>query len=117
VRAEESQGVRDVLQRCLHSDLDVLLPKMGPAGATELFFILAITGEIGGKAISKRIQERMEEHEHVQKAGLTTSTSYRSVEAVKRNASESMKDFVEKVATEIQELMDEEISQRMVKNG
>jgi signal transduction histidine kinase len=117
VRAEQSQGVRDVLQRCLHSDLDVLLPKMGPAGATELFFILAITGEIGGEAISKRIQERMEEYERIQKAGLTTSTSYRSVEAIKRNASDSMQDFVEKVATQIQVLMDEEISSRMVKNG
>jgi hypothetical protein len=28
VRAQQSQGVRDVLQRCVHSDLDILLPKM-----------------------------------------------------------------------------------------
>ena len=117
VRAEQSQGVRDILQRCLHSDLDILLPKMGLAEATELFFILAITDEIGGEAIVKRIQERMEDYEHVQQAGLTTSTSFQSVEASKRSEGESMKDFVEKVATQIQELMDEEISSRMVKNG
>jgi signal transduction histidine kinase len=117
VRAEQSQSVREVLQRCMHSDLDILLPKMGPAGATELFFLLAITDEIGGEAIAKRIRERMEDYENIQKAGLTTSTSYRSVEAIKRNASESMKDFVEKVAAQIQELMDEEISSRMVENG
>jgi len=117
VRAEQSQGVRDILQRCVHSDLDVLLPKMGPAGATELFFILAITDEIGGEAISKRIQERMNDFEYMQKAGLTTSTSYRSVEAIKRNARESMKDFAEKVANQIQELMNEEISSRMVNSG
>jgi hypothetical protein len=59
----------------------------------------------------------MDDYEHIQKAGLTTSTSYRSIEAIKRNSSESMKHFVEKVATQIQELMDEEISSRMVKNG
>jgi hypothetical protein len=117
VRAEQSQGVRDILRRCVHSDLDVLLPKMGPAGATELFFILAITDEIGGEAIATRIQERMEDYEHIQKAGLTTSTSFRSVGAIKRNVNESMKDFVEKVATQIQQLMDEEISSRMVING
>jgi signal transduction histidine kinase len=117
VRSEHSQGVRDLLQRCLHSDLDVLLPKMAPAGATELFFILAITDEIGGEAITKRIQERMEGYEHAEKAGLTTSTSYRPVETIKRNGSESIKDFVEKVATQIQEFMGEEISSRMVKNG
>jgi signal transduction histidine kinase len=117
VRAEQSQGVRDILQRCMHSDLDILLPKMGLAGATELFFIVAITGEIGGEASAKRIQERMDDFEHLQKAGLTTSTSYRSLEAIKRNASESMKDFVGKVANRIQELMNEEISSRMVNSG
>jgi hypothetical protein len=117
LRAEQSQGVRDILQRCVHSDLDILLPKMGLAGATELFFIVAITDEIGGEAIAKRIQERMDDFEHLQKAGLTTSTSYRSLEPIKRNASESMKDFVEKVANQIQELMNEEISSRMVNNG
>jgi len=58
----------------------------------------------------------MEDYEHVQQAGLTTSTSFQSVEAIKRSAGESMKDFVEKVATQIQELMDEEILSRMVKN-
>jgi hypothetical protein len=59
----------------------------------------------------------MDRNEHLQKAGLTTSTSFRSVEAIKRSASESMEDFVEKAATQIQELMDEEILSRMVKNG
>ena len=39
------------------------------------------------------------------------------LEAIKRNASESMKDFVEKVANQIQELMNEEISSRMVNSG
>jgi signal transduction histidine kinase len=117
VRAEQSQGVRDILQRCLHSELDILLPKMGLTGATELFFILAITDEIGGEAIAKRIQERMGDYEHLQQAGVTTSASYRSVEAIKRTASESMKDFVEKVANQIQKLMDEEISSRMVNSG
>jgi signal transduction histidine kinase len=117
VRAEESEGVRDVLQRCVHSDLDILLPKMGMTGATELFFILAVTDEVGGEAITKRIQQRMIDYEHVQKAGLTTSTYYRSVEAIRRHANESMKDFVEKVANQIQLLMNEEISSRMVNSG
>jgi hypothetical protein len=39
------------------------------------------------------------------------------VEAIERNASESMEDFLKKVVTKIQELMDEEISSRMVGNG
>jgi signal transduction histidine kinase len=115
VRAKQSHSVRDLLQRCLYSDLDVLLPKVGFAGAVELFFIVAITDGIGGAAISKRIREQLDKH--IQQGGLTLSTSYRSLEAIKRNASESMEDYREKVATNIQELIHEEISSRMVENG
>jgi signal transduction histidine kinase len=117
VRAEQSRGVRDLLQQCLHSDLDVLLPKMSAAGAVELFFIVAMTDRIGGEAITKRIQEQFNDFEHVQRAGLTLLTSYRSLEAIKRNTNEPMKDFLEKAATQIQELMNEEMSLRMVTNG
>jgi signal transduction histidine kinase len=117
VRAEQSHGVRDLLQRCLHSDLDVLLPKMGSAGAAELFFIVAITDEIGGEAITKRIREQLDGCERIQQAGLTFSTSYRSLEPINRNASESMEDFLERVAAKIQELMNEQLSSRMVLNG
>jgi signal transduction histidine kinase len=117
VRAEQSRGVRDLLQRCLHSDLDVLLPKMGSAGAVELFFIVAATDQIGGEAITKRIREQFDDFEQIQRAGLTLLTSYRALETIKRNKNESMKDFLEKAATQIQELMNEEISLRMVING
>ena len=117
VRAEHSHWVRSLLQRCLHSDLDVLLPKMDFAGAAELFFIVAITDGIGGEAITKRIREQLDGCEPIQRAGLTLATSYRSLEAMKRNANESMEGFLEKVANKIQELMNEEISSRMVENG
>lgn len=116
-RAEQSHGVRDLLRRCLHSDLDVLLPKMGFTGPAELFFIVAITDRIGGEAITKRIREQLDRCEHMQQAGLTFSTSYRSLDAIKENSSESGEDFVEKVANKIQELINEEISSRMVENG
>ncbi len=39
--AEYSYWLRDVLQRCLNSQLDVLLPNMGSSGATELFVVAA----------------------------------------------------------------------------
>ena len=117
VRVEKSQRVRDILQQCLNSDLDVLLPKMGSGGAAELFFIVAITDEIGGKAITERIRKRLNGRGHVQQAGLTLSTYYRSLEGTKQNANESMEDFLKRVATNIQDLMSEEISSRIVKNG
>jgi len=118
VRAEQSLRVRDLLQRSLHCDVDVVLPKMGSAaGAVELLFIVAFTDRIGGEAISKRLREQLYGSEHLQKAGLSFSTSYRSLEAITRNTSESMEGFLDNVAAKIQQLIDEEISSRMVKNG
>jgi signal transduction histidine kinase len=117
VRVAQCHPISALLQGCLHSDLDILLPRIGCAGAAELFFIVAITDEIGGKAISKRIREKLEHCQQIQEAGLTFSTSYRSLGASQQNQSESMEDFLKKLASNIQELMNEEISSRSVKNG
>jgi hypothetical protein len=47
---------------------------------------------------------------------LTYSASYRSLEAIKRNTTESKEEFQERVTTDIQELMNDEISARQVNN-
>ena len=115
VRAEQSYGVREVLQRCLHSHLDILLPKMGVAGAVELFFMVAITDAVGGEAISKRIREQL--HDHVEQAGLTLSTSYHSLTPAKRYPGESIEDFLEQLASGVQELINLEIESRRMVNA
>jgi anti-sigma regulatory factor (Ser/Thr protein kinase) len=117
IRAEISAPVRDLLRRCLYSDLDVLLPKTSFAGAAELFFIVAITDGIGGEAITKRIRKQLDSCEPIKQAGLIVSTSYQSLEPIERKASESMEDFLEKVATKIQEHMNDEISSRVVEHA
>jgi len=90
---------------------------MGSAGAAELFFIVVVTDAIGSEAILKRIQEQFDGREGAAQAGLTLSTSYRSLEAIERNAGESADIFLEKASTEIQAMMNEEISSRMVGIG
>jgi hypothetical protein len=117
VRAEQCRGIRDLLRGCLYSDLDILLPKMDVAGHAELFFIVAITDGIGGEAITRRIQKQLDSSERLRQAGLTHSTSCRSLEPIKRNSTESMEDFLERVATSIQDLMNEEILSRQATNG
>jgi hypothetical protein len=116
-RAEHSRAIRHVLEGCMHSGLDVLLPKMGFVGTVELFFIVAMTDATGGEAITKRIREQMAGCEHVQHNGLSLSSFYRSLPAITRNASKPIKDLRENVASTIQELMNEEISSRMVKTN
>jgi hypothetical protein len=111
LRAEQSHEVRDTLQRCLHCDQDVLLPRMGPTGAVELLFIVANTDEFGGEAIMKRIREKLYTSETIQQAGLTCSTSQRSLGMIPRRVPEAL---FEMVTNKIQLFVNEEISLRMV---
>jgi signal transduction histidine kinase len=116
-RTEYCHRVRDLLRRCLYSDLDALLPKMGSAGAAELFFIVVVTDTKGAEAILRRIREQFMGRENTVQAGLTLSTSYRSLETIEQNGSESREMFLEKASAEIQAMMNEEISSRMAGNG
>jgi hypothetical protein len=99
----------------LNSKLDVLLPKMDSSGATELFVVAAVTDQIGGEAITKRIREKLNRSDEVLQADLTFSTCYWTLPAFQRNADESTESFVEKVAAKIQESIDKRSSSRMVK--
>jgi signal transduction histidine kinase len=116
-RAQHTQGVRAMLQRCLLSDLDVLLPKMGSAGAAELFFIVALTDSIGAESLTRRIRQQFDDSDPIQQAGLTLSTSYRSAAASQTGTAESMEVSLERAATNIQKLVDEEFSSRRATNG
>jgi signal transduction histidine kinase len=116
-RAEHSHEVRDLLQRCIHSDLDVLLPKMGPAGAAELFFIVAATDAPGGDSLAERIRGRFDACGSAQQAGLTLVTSNRSVDLVQEGVSNTTEDSPQSVAILVQQLVNEELSSRMVANG
>jgi len=116
-RAEHSHAVRDCVRRCLNRDLDVLLPNMGFTGAAEIFFIVAFTDAIGGLAIAKRIREQFEENDYFQQANIILSIFFRLLDPIERDAIESTRDHLNKVAAKIQELMNEEISSRMVENG
>jgi hypothetical protein len=117
VRRELCRGIRDVLRGCLYSNLDLLLPKMNSAGPAELFFIVAVTDGIGGDAICKRIRTQLDSSECLQQGGLTHSTFSRLLEPIKRKSTESIADCLARVATDIEELMNKEISSRQGSNG
>jgi hypothetical protein len=89
---------------------------MGSAGAAELFFMVAVTDAIGAEAILEQILERFNAREGALPAGLTLSATCQPLEAIERNASESVDLFLEKTSTGIQALMNEEMSSRMVAN-
>jgi hypothetical protein len=100
------------LGRCMHSELDVLLPKMGTPAATEFFFIVAATDEIGGEAITKRARQRLSRYGQGQ-PGLTFTVSYRVMRPTNRIPNESVEDYTERMAMTIQEMVDEEGSRKV----
>lgn len=116
-RSEHTQGVRDLMQRCLYPDLDVLLPKMGSAGAAELMFIVAATDAAGAASLSSRLREQFKDCEPMQRAGLTLSTTHRSLEMSEHNALDSLEASLERIAAEIKRQVHDELSSRMVSNA
>ncbi|HXM98400.1 MAG TPA: ATP-binding protein [Candidatus Dormibacteraeota bacterium] len=109
---ESSREVRDVLASCMHSDLDVLLPKMGPASGTEFFFIVAVTGDIGREAITRRIRERLEAAEKLKQSGLIFTVSCRLLPAHKHDQ-EPSEEYVNRLAMKIQDQVDQNLRQKV----
>jgi signal transduction histidine kinase len=116
-RTERSQWAREMLRRCLHSDQDVLLPKMGSSGVADLFFVAVATDAAGCEAMSKRIHLQFDEHQVAQKTGLALSISCHSVEAASRHAKDLRGASFERVAAMFQALVNEEFSSRKAANG
>jgi len=115
-RAEQSYGARELLGRCLLSEQDVLLPKMGSSGAAELYFVVAATDAAGADVLMRRIRQRFDERELQLKLGFVLSTSSHSIE-VPRATEGGSSGALEGVAATIQTLVNEEISSRMAANG
>jgi hypothetical protein len=116
-RDEHSHGVRELLQRCLHEDQDVLLPKMGSSGRAELFFIVAATDLAGGESLARRIQRQFDNRDPALKTGLVLSTSFQSLMAAQHGVNPSIGAPFEAVAEAIHSMVNEELSSRMVTNG
>ncbi|HTB66641.1 MAG TPA: ATP-binding protein [Steroidobacteraceae bacterium] len=116
-RGEHSHGMRELLQRCLHADQDVLLPTMGPSGRAELFFIVAATNLAGGESLARRIQRQFDNRDPALRVGLVLSTSIHSLMAAQHGVNPSDRVSFEAVAEAIHAMVNKELSSRMVVNG
>jgi signal transduction histidine kinase len=116
-RAEYAQGAREMLKRCLISEQDVVLPKMGSSGQAELYFVVAATGASGAASLSGRIHQHFAECESHQKLGMVLTTSFHSISVPKPALRAMRGESLDGVATTIQTMVNEELSSRMVANG
>jgi signal transduction histidine kinase len=94
---------RSVLQQCLRPDTVVLLPDIGPDSDHKLFFAVAYTQPQEAKIIGSRILGQLREHVEFQSNEFTFAVSHGFLPPVARGADESMEMFVEQVAAEVRD--------------
>jgi nitrogen-specific signal transduction histidine kinase len=111
LRAEHSQEVRALLQGCLQSDEEVLLPKMSSDGTGERFFIVA--GHDGAAALASRIRDQLAMRDYMRQASLTLSTRCQLLEPISGVAENNPESMLERAVLGIQQLVDGKTSRRM----
>jgi signal transduction histidine kinase len=116
LREEWSRDTRNLLQRCLMPDLDVLLPKMGNGGAGELFQIVAFADEKGVAVLTKRIREQFIRLKHCKESGLTFSTTFKLLEPAATNGNAPTGDLVAEMAARIEVLIKSEALARTLQS-
>jgi anti-sigma regulatory factor (Ser/Thr protein kinase) len=116
-RAEHSHGVRELLQGCLRSDQDVLLPKMGSAGPSELFFIVAATDLAGGESLAQRIQCQFDDRDPALKVDLMLSSSSHVVKRDRPAAGAALGAPLEALAQTVHSMVNEKLSSGRVVCG
>ena len=105
LRAEHSRQIRNLLQLCLRSDAEVLLPKMTSDAMRDRFFIVAGPQGGGGKALARRIRDQLAMREYMLQASLTLSTRCQSLETITGGAGNTPERMLETAATGIQKLI------------
>jgi signal transduction histidine kinase len=113
-RVEHSCGIRKLLRSSLHSQHDVLLPKMGETGAAELFFVVAATNRAGGQTLARRIQRNFDESANTLKAGLVLKTSFETFKVSERQGALSAGTKSDELAATVHSMVSAELSSRAV---
>lgn len=117
-RAEHSRQVRGLLQHCLQSDEEVLLPKMSSDGMRERFFIVAGPAD-GAAALASWIRDQLTRDEYLRQAGLALSTRCQPVTMPTGDADSSPQAMLAAAAAaaEIHKIIDWKTSPRTIRHG
>jgi PAS domain S-box-containing protein len=90
---------RNLLQRCLMPDLDVLLPNRSSDTQGEHFFVAAFADDPGASVLVTRIRGQFERLLELKQAGLTLSVSHSMLQPVPRAVAASTDALVTSMAT------------------
>jgi hypothetical protein len=101
VRAQWVHDVRDVVERCLMPNLDVLLPKMETSSDRECCFILAFADENGASVLTDRIREQFARLPRLTEDGLDLSISHTILRPLRGPADSSTESIETDMATQV----------------
>jgi nitrogen-specific signal transduction histidine kinase len=116
-RTKHGSLLREHLEQLLFPDRAVLLPRMGSSGGVELFFVVAAGNNGDLRKLVTRIHDGLDSVESLQQSGLTYSTVLRPLLDDWSAPADAVEIFAETLEAEIQQRIDKEILQRMVRDG
>ena len=97
---------RDVVQRSILPNLDVLLPRITSADSEEIFFVVACCDRRGAEVLVRRIQGQLARLENIQSTGLDAVVSFTMVDIPSTGNSKSLEQLVQEVGSNIEDVMD-----------
>jgi hypothetical protein len=101
--------VRNLVQRCLLPNLDVLLPKMSYGAEEERFFVAAFADEKGASILAKRIRDQFDCIPHLKRTDLTLSVTYTMLKPFPLEGGSSLEKMVTTMATSLEESIKSQI--------
>jgi signal transduction histidine kinase len=103
--AELSHEVRQMLERCIFPNLDVLLPRINSAKAQDLFLILAIANEAGIRIMLDRIEDQLQQLDAIKHGKITFSVNYKMLEREVIRRFTAKEDLARWAAEEMRQLL------------
>jgi PAS domain S-box-containing protein len=106
---EWRQEVRDLVQRCLLPNMDVVLPKMSYGAEGERIFVAAFADEKGASILAKRIGDQFECIPHLKRMDLTLSVTYTMLNPFPQEGGEPLENMVTTMAASLEESIKSQI--------
>jgi signal transduction histidine kinase len=105
VPSETLSAVRTVLERCLRTDTDLLLPTLDATQEAKFFLVITYTQKRGAEVIARRILSQLGRSEQVKPEDFTVTVSHSVLDPIPRGAHESIESFAGKVAAGIRSVI------------
>jgi PAS domain S-box-containing protein len=101
-RSQWAHDVRNVVERCLMPNLDVLLPNMETRPDRDRFFVLAFADENGASVLVDRIREQFARQPRLTEDGIDLSISHTMLQPVPGPADASTEGIETAMATHVE---------------